>query len=499
MVSGSDDLQLDSVDDGLSKHRFVCDSSQQEVTNLCVSYPRRKGSGDRCNVNELERNERLCVSSVCSDSSNNQQDSPTSLQHSVDSSSFSRNVLVSGHSSVSSSTGHLDSLAQKSVDTIGSEICQGKRRKLKTSRWVLGVYPPIDQRSKVFSERCQTRTEARQSSTRRVYDAKWKVFSDWCLQREVHPFSATPSEVADFLLHLFQEKKCQVSTIKGYRSTISNTLKFKSDNNIGSDHVISELIKSFELQRPVERSIAPKWDLSCVLSSLCSEPYEPLHKASRFHLTLKTIFLLATATARRVSEIHAFSMDSGHLRFNQSDGSVSLRTQTGFLAKNQLPSVCPDDILVQNLARTIKFNDFNRLLCPVRALKRYLKVTEPIQKNRKRLFLPLKGDHDITKGSISGWISYTIRLAYKKLSKSKIALLKIKAHELRTLSASWSYMNKIPIEDIIKAAVWSSRSTFAKFYLRDLNTQGENLRLMGPVVSAQKVVGGQSGLSHPRC
>ena len=40
MVSGSDDLQLDSVDDGLSKHRSVCDSSQQEVTNLCVSYPR---------------------------------------------------------------------------------------------------------------------------------------------------------------------------------------------------------------------------------------------------------------------------------------------------------------------------------------------------------------------------------------------------------------------------------------------------------------------------
>ena len=68
-------------------------------------------------------------------------------------------------------------------------------------------------------------------------------------------------------------------------------------------------------------------------------------------------------------------------------------------------------------------------------------------------------------------------------------MLKIKAHELRALSASWSYMNKIPIEDIIKAAVWSSRSTFAKFYLRDLNTPGENLRLMGPVVSAQKVVG----------
>ena len=92
--------------------------------------------------------------------------------------------------------------------------------------------------------------------------------------------------------------------------------------------------------------------------------------------------------------------------------------------------------MVPNLAKTVKFNDFNRLLCPVRALKRYLKVTEPIRKDKKRLFLPLKGNHDITKGSISGWISYTIRLAYKKLSKSKLALLKIQAHELRALSAS---------------------------------------------------------------
>ena len=85
------------------------------------------------------------------------------------------------------------------------------------------------------------------------------------------------------------------------------------------------------------------------------------------------------------------------------------------------------------------------------------------------------------------------------MSKSKVALLKIKAHELRALSASWSYFNRTPVEDVIKAAVWSSRSTFAKFYLRDLNRQVENLRLLGPVVSAQKGGGGPSGLSNQDC
>ena len=189
---------------------------------------------------------------------------------------------------------------------------------------------------------------------------------------------------------------------------ISNTLKFRSGINVGSDPIISELMKAFELQRPVQRSLLPKWDLGCVLVSLCKEPYEPLHKTSLLNLTRKTVFLLALATASRVSEIHAFSVDSEHLRFNKPDGSVSLRTQTGFLAKNQLPSRCPDDILIPNLAKTLKRKDFNRLLCPVRALKCYVKQTKTIRKGRNRLFLPVQGNHDINKGSVSGWISSVI-------------------------------------------------------------------------------------------
>ena len=79
---------------------------------------------------------------------------------------------------------------------------------------------------------------------------------------------------SDFLLYMSREKKYQVSTVKGYRSMISNTLKFKSGINMGSDPIISELIKSFEIQRPVQKSLAPKWDMACVLSSLCKEPYD---------------------------------------------------------------------------------------------------------------------------------------------------------------------------------------------------------------------------------
>ena len=187
-------------------------------------------------------------------------------------------------------------------------------------------------------------------------------------------------------------------------------------------------------------------------------------------------------------------MDSQHLRFNQTDGSVSLMLKTGFLAKNQLLSVKPGPIIVPSLARICKREHLDRLLCPVRSLKFYLKMTSSYRQNRTRLFLPIKGNQDISKDPISRWISYTIKLAYRKLTKRDISFLKIKAHEVRALSSSWVFFDKVPLNDILQAAVWNRSSTFARFYLRDMSQQAENLQSLGPIVVAQKVVEGQQ---HP--
>ena len=161
---------------------------------------------------------------------------------------------------------------------------------------------------------------------------------------------------------------------------------------------MSELIRSFELQCPIQRSHTPKWDLSWVLVCLQKAPYEPQHKASKLHVMIKTAFLLALVMAKRCSEIHALAMDANHLR--KSDGSVSLIVETWFLAKNQLPSICPDPIVIASLARTCKREQLDRLLCPIRALKFYLKMTSSYCQNRTRLFL---GD---------GWVVRRCHLSY---------------------------------------------------------------------------------------
>ena len=111
-------------------------------------------------------------------------------------------------------------------------------------------------------------------------------------------------------------------------------------------------------------------------------------------------------------------MDANHLKFNRSDGSVSLIVQTGFLARNQLPSICPDPIVIPSVARTCKREHLDRLLCPTRALKFYLKMTSSYHQNR--LFLPIKGN--IFKACISRWLAYTIKLADRKLFPRKTSL-----------------------------------------------------------------------------
>ena len=454
MGSGSNSCEFSIPGAQLPKCGSVCDKIQPQTPIICLSSTRLQSTSDRCPVHGLESSSCICFSSFYSDTCCSRENPTTSVQNSSHSSVLATTTVVLRTSSSISVSSDSSATNSKNTDSIQRKICTSKPPNSRPSR--LGVIKQSIRDKKFSQNVADFVSRSRRASTQKVYDAKWTIFSNWCRTKKVNTISAPITVIADFLIFLFSEKKCQISTIKGYRSMISNTLKFKTGNRIGSNPVLSELIRSFELQRPVQRSLTPKWDLSWVLVCLQKTPFEPLDKASKFHVTIKTAFLLALATAKRCSEIHALAMDSQHLRFNQSDGSVSLILKSGFLAKNQLPSVKPDPIVVPSLARICKWEHTDRLLCPVRALKFYLKMTSSYRQNRTRLFLPIKGNKDISKDTISRWISYTVKLAYRKLTKRDISFLKIKAHEVRALSSSWAFFDKVPLNDILQAAVWNS-------------------------------------------
>ena len=61
-------------------------------------------------------------------------------------------------------------------------------------------------------------------------------------------------------------------------------------------------------------------------------PFEPIAKCELKFLTLKTVFLVALASGRRRSELHAMCFDSHHFRQNQDQSMVTLYPD--FVAKN---------------------------------------------------------------------------------------------------------------------------------------------------------------------
>ena len=235
-----------------------------------------------------------------------------------------------------------------------------------------------------FSEAVAARIEAPQRrSIRSVYEAKWTIFTKWCLSNQVD-FRAPPLKaIADFLLHLFQEKKLQPGTIDGYRSTIADKLG-NSTINVSKDENLTRLLDSFHRDKPKGRRGIPSWNLSLVLHQLTKAPFESLKEASLKHLTFKTVFLLALGSGKRRSEIHAWLHKN--IRHQSDWSKVSLYPSPSFLSKNQLAkegrdSVAPVVIpaLAPSLDRSLKGD---RSLCPVRALRYYLDRTADLRQNK---------------------------------------------------------------------------------------------------------------------
>ena len=238
MGSGSNSCEFSIPDAQPPKCGSVCDKIQPQTPIICHSSTRLQSTSDRCPVHGLESSSCICFSSFYSDTCCSRENPTTTVV-------LRTSISVSPDSSA------------KTTDSIQRKICPSKSPNSRPSR--LGVIKQSI-RDKKFSQNVEDFiSRSRRASTQKVYDAKWTIFSNWCHSKKVNPISVPITVIADFLIFLFSEKKCQISTIKGYRSMISNTLKFKTGNRIGSNPVLSELIRSFELQRPVQRSLTPKW------------------------------------------------------------------------------------------------------------------------------------------------------------------------------------------------------------------------------------------------
>ena len=78
-----------------------------------------------------------------------------------------------------------------------------------------------------------------------------------------------------------------------------------------------------------------------MLEALSKSPYEPLREASLKHLTQKTVFLLAMASAGRRSELQALMFDQKYMQFKPKGAGVTLYFSPEFMHNNQKLTTIP--------------------------------------------------------------------------------------------------------------------------------------------------------------
>ena len=112
---------------------------------------------------------------------------------------------------------------------------------------------------------------ARASSTRSLYDCKWRVFEGWCHRNSHIPFQCLVEVTLSFLQDLIDKRKA-FSTIKVYLEAIAACHVGFGKQTVSQHPLVCRFMKGVRRLLPVSRPLVPPWDLAVVLEGLKALP-----------------------------------------------------------------------------------------------------------------------------------------------------------------------------------------------------------------------------------
>ena len=465
--SGSAGPQVASCD------RSFCDRLDSEASGILLSSLGPTGSRDGRPSPTLGQPSSVRLSSDC---------------HHKESSSQTEvieELQVDSHSSVLASEG----LVSRPSGTIIRRSHHTVRSKRSTKTAPL---PPVPPKSTYASADCMATLKrfaiqagfspavagqlifSRRLSTRLNYQARWGTYRKWCRDFGHRSSSPTIAKVADFLTYMFKTKGAALSTIKGYRAMLAAVFKFPLPE-ISSSPILKDLIRSFEISAPRPIFPPPPWDLDKVLEFLSGPPFEPLARASFLDKTKKALFLLAMATAKRVSELQALSFS---VSFQGED--LVLYYDPFFRAKTEsVINPLPRSVVVPSLS-DFAGNLPERLHCPVRAIKYLRKAARSASFIPSRLFVsPKNPKRTMSKNAMSFYLRQLI-VDSGAVSSTRPP----RAHDIRGIATSLNYYSNLSLTSLMQVATWKSKRVFASRYLKEVSATQDNIQQFGPLVIA---------------
>ena len=425
------------------------------VPSVFLPIRRRCATGRGCAGPSMAKNSAVCFPSPQPDLPNTDQSEGSGAVTDLNSSTVaiqtldSRNHPASGGRAMATPHPQGPSVSGAWGD-IPSPSRTGCSLGLARERWNLkaaGMPPKV----------IETIQNARASSTRSIYSSKWRVFEEWCHEKQIIPFQCSVVELLCFLQDLLDKRRA-FSTIKVYLAAISACHVGFGDKPAGQHPLVCRFMRGARRTLPVSRPLVPLWDLSVVLDALSHHPFEPIGAVGLKFLSLKTTLLLALTTAKRVSELQALSIHPSCLQLAPGLTKARLRPNPAFVPKVLETSYrCSTVELLAFHPPPFSSETEQRLntLCPVRALGTYLDRTAGFRKS-DQLFVSWASPHKgrpLSRQRLAHWIVEAIALAYSCKGSQ---------------ATSWALFRGVSVQDICAAASWATPHTFVRFYRLDV-------------------------------
>ena len=269
----------------------------------------------------------------------------------------------------------------------------------------------------------------------------------WCTERSIDPLSAPLNEVLEFLLEQFEAGK-QYRTINAIRSAISMTHEEVDGIQVGQHPLVTRFLKGVFNSRPPAPKYSFTWNVDTVLVFLKSLPEN--NNLSLQQLSHKLVMLMALANADRCADLAALDL---RYRYAQGNGEKFIipgltKTRRSGPPIEAFYPAFPEDIR----------------LCPVQTLHCYMarskSLRQTLEDGRQPLFIAVRKPHKPVKAATIGhWLKAVMQ-------KAGIDIGTFSAHSTRGAATSKAKSVGVSTGDNLKAASWSSSSTFCKFYNR---------------------------------
>ena len=285
------------------------------------------------------------------------------------------------------------------------------------------------------------------TKTNKSYDSLFAKWHRWCSERSSDPFSGPIAQVANFLAYLYKEGY-QYSSVNAYRSAISSVHEKVEGYTVGQHPLICRLVKGVFQSRPPLPRYTHTWDVQKVLNYL--DTLGDNQMLSLKHLTWKVTMLLALSRPSRSADLSKLDISK---RVYKPDGVCFYPSA---LAKQSRSTSQINNFFFPSLP------EGNRL-CPVSTLKEYESRTHPLRGRETNLLIAIIKPHKaVSSSTVARWLK-------SLLEASGIDVSIFGAHSVRGASSSAAASAGISTSDILKAAGWSSESTFQRFYYKPLD------------------------------